>query len=154
MFEVHETKDGDQMLIAQMSDRHLENYIKLACSKIQACVQILESQVMPGSAVVAALRPEFSQKELKKKATLSIRHWHETIQPYVLEATLRGLPIKAYLQSAYGRTELMPTMKIDNFILPSSVDDFGIEEKFKDYKQESINELCQDMNPDYREDEY
>jgi hypothetical protein len=103
MFQIHRTTEGEEMMIAQMSDDHLIKQIKLLCSKIATCVKILNGVNIEGGALITALRPEFSQEAMKKKATLSVRNLDESIKPYVMEACLRNLNISELLQEAYQR---------------------------------------------------
>ena len=109
MFEIHRTRDGEEMMIAQMSDDHLIKVIKLLCSRIATCVKILNGVNIKGGALIAALRPEFSQEAMKKQATLLIRDLDEKIKPYVIEAYLRNLNISEFLQEAYQRKAKIPT---------------------------------------------
>ncbi|BAQ65570.1 hypothetical protein [Geminocystis sp. NIES-3709] len=114
MFELHKMKDGNSILICQMDDNHLINFIKLLCRKINQSTQILENSNFKGSVIFQALNPTLS-KGIKEKAEAQIRYATSTISPYVLEATLRGLNITELLQSAFQRTEQMPSI---NTFLP------------------------------------
>ena len=109
MFQIHRTTNGEDMMIAQMSDDHLIKTIKLLCSRIEACAKILNGIKIEGGALIGALRPEFSEEAMKKKATLLVRNLDEEIQPYVMEACLRNLNISEFLQQAYERKAKLPT---------------------------------------------
>ena len=111
MFQIHRTANGEEMMIAQMSDDHLIETIKLFCSRIETCAKILNGIKIEGGALIRALRPEFSQEAMKEKATLLVRDLDEEIQPYVMEACLRNLNISEFLQQAYERKEKLPTAK-------------------------------------------
>ena len=100
MFQIHRTTEGKEIMIAQMNDDHLIKQIKLLCTKIATCVKILNGVNIEGNALIAALRPEFSQEAMKKQATLSIKNFDEKIKPYVIEACLRNLNISEFLQEA------------------------------------------------------
>jgi hypothetical protein len=111
MFQIHRTANGEEMMIAQMSDDHLIETIKLFCSRIETCAAVLNGIKIEGGALIRALRPEFSQEAMKEKATLLVRDLNEEIQPYVMEACLRNLNISEFLQQAYERKEKLATAK-------------------------------------------
>ena len=109
MFEIHTTRDDQQMMVGQMSDDHLIKTIKLLCSRIATCAKILNGVNIEGGALIAAIKPEFSQEAMKKQATLLVRDLDEKIKPYVMEACLRNLNISEFLQQAYQRKAKLPT---------------------------------------------
>ena len=129
MFQIHRTKNGEEMMIAQMSDDHLIKTIKSFCSKIATCVKILNGVNIEGGALIAALRPEFSQEAMKEQATLLIRNLDENIKPYVMEACLRNLNTSEFLQEAYQRKAKIPTTQDIGLSLCSQVFDKDVFEQ-------------------------
>lgn len=124
MFEYHTTRSGSTILICQMEDSHLINTIKLYCSKIKDCCGILESGSIKGMTAMGALIPQLDIEELKRQSRASLKTLHTRIQPYILEAALRGLShqFTEDLQNAYGREAQFDIKALQKYILPAATD--------------------------------
>lgn len=109
---IHTTKEGDQMLIASMTDDHLLNMIRLLCGSMANARMVITGTAQEDP-ILKVLEPGFSHAAIKTKAEETIRRGHSLIQPYVLEAALRRLDIQAHLHQAYGRSAGIPTTTID-----------------------------------------
>ncbi|BFM39936.1 hypothetical protein [Synechocystis sp. LKSZ1] len=104
--EMHTTKDGTQMLIAEMNNDHLLNTIKTWCQKIKVSREILENpNKIQQNVVLQAINKSYSLESTMDRATDLIETSHKKLLPYCLEAALRGLEITPTLQEAYGRKE-------------------------------------------------
>ncbi|MDA0672653.1 MAG: hypothetical protein O3C67_02970 [Cyanobacteria bacterium] len=103
MYELHTTQNGDTLLICCMEDSHLINTIRSLCLKVQAAVEMLTSTT-PDDPLISIFQPQYSKAAMQEKAKDSLEFLHQRLQPYVMEATLRGLEVASMLQSAYGRT--------------------------------------------------
>ena len=105
MFDKHRTKDGHEILIAQMADSHLVNMIRTLCNRLKQARLYTEQ---PQSFLYEALgvSPEGWNRD---DAIECIRWVHAKLPPYVTEAALRGLAVSEYLSDAYGRsTQVQP----------------------------------------------
>lgn len=102
MNEFHTTRDGEKMLIAQMTDQHLSNTISLLCRDIAQAAAVLNQgyQVDPVTQALSGINTE----SVRAAAEETVRQTHAVLSPYVFEAALRGLRIQHGLQSAYGRS--------------------------------------------------
>jgi hypothetical protein len=107
MYEVHTTRDGDQMLIGQMEDSHLFHTIKLHAANIQKAQAALMNSNSMG--LMTEILSGADPKQIREQATESIKMSHSRLTPYVCEAALRGMNISPILQQAYGRTSAIPT---------------------------------------------
>jgi hypothetical protein len=103
MYELHTTQNGDTLLICCMEDTHLINTIRSLCLKMQAAVEMLTSTTLDDP-LISIFQPQYSKAAMQEKARDSLEFLHQRLQPYVMEATLRGLEVASMLQSAYGRT--------------------------------------------------
>lgn len=117
MYEIHTTKNGESMLICCMTDSHLTATIKSHCSRLQAAVAILTNKAADDP-LVAVFQPKFSNAALKERAQETVQFVHKRLQPYVVEASLRGLDIRETLQTAYGRSAGVGTQEL---LLPGSM---------------------------------
>lgn len=98
------------MLIAEMENDHLLKTIDSYCRKLKVCREVLESpNTFQGDVMIAALSPGYSAEACRERAQEMITSLHEGIQPYILEATIRGLNISEIVQEAYGRKEGIPS---------------------------------------------
>lgn len=120
MYETHAARDGTTTLIAQMPDDHLTNTIRSFASRLHQSRLIIENQHCPGNTLIRVLQPEFSSEALKEKASESIRYYHQKLQPYVVEAALRGLDVSEPLQKAYDRSTQIPTSV--ETLLPAAIE--------------------------------
>lgn len=107
MFKTHTTEDGE-ILIAQMTDDHLINTIKLHCRKICQYRALAENGIT--SNVFLKVLAGVNDAAARKEAESQIRVRHALLTEYVIEAALRGLSVAPYLQTAYGRSEVMPVL--------------------------------------------
>jgi len=127
VYKIHKSADGSEMLIAQMSNEHLLNMIRLITDKISNARMILEggnpATSRTDSIMISTINPQFSFKHLSEKAEQILIHQHKRLQDYVIEAALRGLEISPMLQSAYGRSERIPDYSA--FTLEAGDDDYS-----------------------------
>lgn len=98
--QIHYTADGGSILIAAMDDQHLLNTIALFCRKMENVRSAVDQQGT-ASAFERALYG-FDTVSAEDAASM-IRQGIETVAPYVFEAALRGLDVRADLQAAIGR---------------------------------------------------
>lgn len=104
MYDLHTTADGTTLLICQMEDSHLVNTISLHCRKIKNARLVIEqgSVELPTIAkVLTGNKFDYERQIVNAEAT--IKSSHSKLQPYVVEASLRGLNISELLQDTYGR---------------------------------------------------
>ena len=120
MYETHTADNGTTTLIAQMTDAHLLNTIKAFASRLHQSRLILENRHCPGNTLIRLLQPSFSSEAVKEKAQDAIRYYHQKLQPYVVEAALRGLDVTESLQKAYDRSAQLPTSV--ETLLPAALD--------------------------------
>ena len=109
MYETHTVNDGTTTLIAQMADNHLINTVRTFANRLTQSRLILENQHCPGNTLIKVLQPDFSSEAVKEKAQDVIRYYHHKLQPYIVEAALRGLDVTESLQKAYDRSAQLPT---------------------------------------------
>lgn len=110
MYKIHTTNEGDSMLVCQMTDSHLTNMIRLLCKQMVEARQLLDGGSLSSDPLLGILAPQFNAKAIREKAEGAIRLIHETLPPYVLEASLRGIVLGSLLQAAYGRREQLPNL--------------------------------------------
>ena len=108
MYEQHTTRDNKTTLICQMADGHLVNTIKLHCKRM-ADARAFVSTPAVFDPITQALTG-VTDEAVRKKAITVIQESHKHLYPYVMEASLRGLPVTSFLQEAYGRKEAMPLL--------------------------------------------
>lgn len=97
MFKTHTTREGKTMMICEMEDTHLVNCIKWLLKRLNE-VRNYRSDLNAVDKILYKV-PDASPQQV---ANIT-RQVADAIQPYVLEATLRGLNVKPYLQDAFGR---------------------------------------------------
>jgi hypothetical protein len=119
MYDIHTTGNGDTLLICCMTDDHLLNTIRSLSTKIQTAVEVLTSPQLDDP-LIAVFQPKFSKAAMQDKAKENLEFLHERLQPYVMEAALRGLEITLLLQSTYGRSAGVPMRS--SRLLEASVD--------------------------------
>ena len=122
MYEIHTTRDGEQMMICCMKDSHLYNTIKLMLNRIRLCRELLFSQ-QADDAMVSVFQPEHSLAAARDRAKSEMQRMHQKIQPYIMEAALRGWKLGDLMSAAYGRSKSVPMRPI---ALPSA-DDYEAE---------------------------
>ena len=111
MYRIHRTSDGGSMLVCQMSDIHLINMIRLLCKQMVEARALLDGGSISSDPLLRILAPQFNARAVREKAEAAIRLVHETLPPYVLEASLRGIILGHLLQAAYGRSEQLPNLQ-------------------------------------------
>lgn len=144
MFETHTTKSGSTILICQMSDTRLLNTIRLYLSQIKNGRELIESSNFQGLSIMGAIRPELDIDKIKAKAKDSLKFLHNKVQPYIMEACLRGLAAEFTedLQSAYGRSSQLDltalagklTLPGANDIIDGDGDDTDVDDDDDDNK--------------------
>lgn len=107
MYDIHTTATGDILLICCMTNDHLLNTIRSLAAKIQTAVEVLTSPQLDDP-LIAVFQPDFSKANMQERAKENLEFMHERLQPYVMEAALRGLEITPLLQSTYGRSASVP----------------------------------------------
>ena len=112
MYKIHTTSDGDAMLVCQMTDSHLTNMVKLLCKQTVEARALLDGGSLSCDPLLGILAPQFNAKAVREKAESAIRLIHETLPPYVLEASLRGIDLGYLLQAAYGRRGQVPNLQV------------------------------------------
>lgn len=104
MYKKHTTQTGEKMLIASMSDQHLENTINLILEKLQAINNLMDgTEKYSGSPSQLALRGIRKSKLNFDDLANRQRDIMNLLYPYLAEAFLRGMNNKP-LQQALGRT--------------------------------------------------
>ena len=121
MYDIHTTQDGTNMLICCMSNDHLLNTIKSLTRRVQAAVELLTNPQLDDP-LIAVFQPSYSKATMQERAKETLEFLHERLQPYVVEAALRGLDITSMLQSAYGRSAGVP-MRSANLLEPDETVD-------------------------------
>lgn len=99
------------MLVANMTNEHLENTIKLFIKRIKQAIHIINW-------TPEKLRPEYlvanvSTRDIQKQARDVLRISLENLPKYIFEATVRGISFSKELQDALDRTE-----KIEDIFKP------------------------------------
>ena len=97
----HTTATGETILIASMEDSHLLNAIGLFCRKMEHARAAADA---PSTATEFERELYGFDSVSAKDAAAIVRQGMALLQPYVLEAALRGLDVRADLQAAIGRT--------------------------------------------------
>lgn len=106
MYTSHTTRDGDTMMICQMTPSHLINTIRMYCNHM---VQAREVLANAGSMdVMTKILANQDCEEIRRQAEQEIRRIDATLSSYVFEAALRGINVSTMLQAAYGRTNSVP----------------------------------------------
>lgn len=103
MYNTHTTKDGQTLLICQMTNSHLVNTIRILCNKIKSGRLTLENPQLQSQMV--QVLSNFPVKPFTQNVIRELKTHHNHLQEYVLEAALRGLDITGILQGAYGRSK-------------------------------------------------
>ena len=123
MYKIHTTSDGDSMLVCQMTDSHLTNMIKLLCKQMVEARALLDGGSISSDPLLGILAPQFNARAVREKAEAAIRLVHETLPPYVLEASLRGIDLGHLLQAAYGRREQLSSLQVPKVLTGDSWED-------------------------------
>lgn len=84
----HRTKDGEEILIAQMDDKHLLNTINFFLKKLEAAKCIVDGNESKFSQLVNGIAYD------EDSATRYIDHFNDTFGHYILEAIIRSLDIE------------------------------------------------------------
>lgn len=108
MKKEHRTKDGEVMLIAQMTGDHLLATIDMYCNRIKEAVDLVDklATLKESEKILYGLTNPKGTDTVKLAGV--INQSAEGLVPYVLEASIRGLHITAKLQAAFGRKEAIP----------------------------------------------
>ena len=108
MLERHTTREGAKLLIAQMSDQHLRNYVNLCFTGIRRAKEICQTG-KDASEYERALYdlPKIDDYEAGEAVREAIR----SIYPYLAEAFLRDMrDVQADLIDVMGRSTLLTAM--------------------------------------------
>lgn len=100
----HKDKDGNEMLISQMSDSHLLVTIRLIASRAEQALRGLESG--PQAQFSGALRyaVKVDQEALNQELEKALDYNLNALAKYVFDAARRGLDVSKELQRATGLT--------------------------------------------------
>lgn len=110
---IHKTKDGKQLLIAEMDNNHIKNTIKMFCIRIEGLSDIVDNggtNALPKSQFVIAGGAKLYKALSPEAAAGKLQYFVKKIQPYVLEAAIRGIELTAELQKAFNRQEALTTV--------------------------------------------
>lgn len=101
MLEKHITRDGDNLLIAQMSDTHLRNFLNLLFDQIRQAKEIGQANTKASEFDRALYNlPEINETE----AGQMVRQVLKQMYPYLTEAFLRDMEdVRADLVEVMGR---------------------------------------------------
>ena len=107
MIEKHTTKEGDEMMISQMEDSHLINFISMRIEKLNNMKKLLSSNDIAVTGFQQALY-DIDIKAAAKTAKVAVRKITKLLYPYIAEAGVRGLLYKGsdllnILQIGYDR---------------------------------------------------
>jgi hypothetical protein len=104
MLEKHKTKDGRTILIAQMSDEHLNNFIALVLRKVEKAQQAKQQ------GVTAYHRRLYNLPKIDEESIAEVtREALQRLYPYFAEAYLRDLEDpRKMLTDILGREEAVP----------------------------------------------
>lgn len=104
MLEHHITREGKRLLIAQMDDEHLNNFVSLILSKVKVV------QNTGGENVTEFHRVLYNLPKIDESARAeSTREALQRLYPYLAEAYLRGLEgPRKLLIDVLGREEAVP----------------------------------------------
>lgn len=105
MYDRHRTKEGSEMLICQMTDRHLVNFINLMCRQITAAREVSEG-MRPAISFVSAVMMDLDDASLMDQARITIQQATRRLYPYLAEAFLRGIggDLLEIVRKAFGRS--------------------------------------------------
>ena len=128
MLDMHITKEGKRVLIAQMDDEHLTNFIALVLR------QVLAAQAAKQDDLTDYHRALYDLPTVDDKAVAQLtREALQRLYPYLAEAFLRGLKApRKLLIEVLGREEAVPDYSgfpqlpsaIDFEEFPSELGDF------------------------------
>ncbi len=105
MLGTHVTREGDTMLIAQMTDFHLRAFIRLVLRQVRAARESSHNSTFdPYQAALYGIKIQ-KPKDAAKMSREAI----EKLYPYLTEAYLRGFDdIRAELIDVAGRSDAIP----------------------------------------------
>lgn len=103
MFKTHRTKDGVEMLICQMGDKHLLNTIKLICQQMSEQRNIMLGEYEAVDPMIAMFTNQATEQSQREAAKAKVRVFHDLLVHYVIEAVLRDFDVSEYVVEAYGR---------------------------------------------------
>lgn len=109
----HTRKNGERILIAQMTDRHLENTIKLYCSQIVDLTTIALGKYEPDDEFLGLFAQQATPEYQKTNARNSIQILYSKLSPYVMEASLRNIDVSEPLQKAFRRKDRVRAKLMD-----------------------------------------
>lgn len=106
MNSIHITKDGEQMLVAEMADDHLLATISGHCRVIRELRDALDNGLSIKKSTMAIYAPGADTEAHVQKMASELKFRTERLQPYVMEACLRELNgVAKLLHEAFGRSE-------------------------------------------------
>ena len=100
MNRIHTTKEGDSMMICQMTDSHLIATIKLMCKGIEE----LRTAIDCGDQIKRSEKVIYNQKKVSIESLEGILKGKiGLLKEYTVESALRGLNVSEYMQKGFGR---------------------------------------------------
>lgn len=123
MLEIHHTKEGKTMLIAQMSDSHLVNYINLVLTKVEEAQDAMHQDT---DATEYQKRLYGIQSITEEDAADITREALHKLYPYLAEALIRpdvAVIVQARLIGVIGRSSALPSGVVARPALPSRTQD-------------------------------
>lgn len=107
MYHYHTTKEGERMLICEMSNEHLQRTIMMFLNKLSEVVDAAKanSEIDEFNRVLLD-RPNITME----KAANATKDMANILAPYVMEATLRGIEkgVVPRMREVFGREKAVP----------------------------------------------
>jgi hypothetical protein len=118
MLEMHVTKEGDRMLIAQMTDEHLVNFINLVLKQAKVAQGAKTDELTDYHRILYNL-PVVDERSIAEVTREAL----QKLYPYLAEAYLRGIDTpRELLQEVMGRDKAVPNFR-GLAQLPSVIDE-------------------------------
>lgn len=118
MLEEHYTREGNKMLVAEMTDDHLQNLVKLKIAKLGQ----LQSQMTENPNISEFQARLYGVETVDVKAAArESRNIIKSLYPYLAELYLRGLTdLVEPLRKVIGRNS---QLAVSGLFLPANVDE-------------------------------
>lgn len=106
MYENH-TED---VLIAELSDSELIDIIRTMSPRMGQAVKMINNQGQPVKpSVIGLLNKNYNPEKVRERAEKCFKFLDQSYCHYVMEAVLRGIEVSGFVQTAYGRSEALPS---------------------------------------------
>lgn len=144
--QTHTSKDGDTILISQMSDQHLLNVIRLYALRAEKCLQSLENaNTLPG-ALGHTMRSD--SERIRKELLESLNYNLNAMGCYVFDAARRGLDVSVLLQRATGIKGVVPINGLSKLPTSSDEDDCDDEDSYDSSSYYESNDFYNELYAD------